>query len=209
MASSVIHMTIASEINKVLKRDNNKMLIGSIAPDISKLLGETKARSHFLDSKENDVPNIERFLKKYRNNLNDDFVLGYFIHLYTDYFWFKNYIPSIYKEGYVTKLDGTNIKCDDNRLKHYIYNDYTNSNSGLINDYKLDMSVLDKKISLDNIIEEIPMDKIDYLISEIREIIMMKGTDNNYIFTINSIKPFIETSVKLILDKLKELNIIN
>ena len=76
MASSVIHMVVASEINKVLKRDNNKLLIGAIAPDISKLLGETKVRSHFLKRKGNDVPNIERFLQKYRNNLNDDFVLG-------------------------------------------------------------------------------------------------------------------------------------
>ena len=79
MASSVIHMTIASEINKVLKRDNNKILIGSIAPDISKLLGETKARSHFLDSKEsiinkliisNSMVESEKFglYNRYKNN---------------------------------------------------------------------------------------------------------------------------------------------
>lgn len=42
MASAVIHMAIASEINKTLKRDNNKILIGTIAPDISKFIGRTK-----------------------------------------------------------------------------------------------------------------------------------------------------------------------
>lgn len=40
MASAVIHMAIASKINKTLKRDNNKILIGTIAPDILSLLVE-------------------------------------------------------------------------------------------------------------------------------------------------------------------------
>ena len=38
MASSLIHMAIANEVNKSIKYDNNKLLIGSIAPDISKLI---------------------------------------------------------------------------------------------------------------------------------------------------------------------------
>ena len=31
-------------------------------------------------------------INKYKNHLNDDFVMGYFIHLYTDYLWFKYFI---------------------------------------------------------------------------------------------------------------------
>ena len=58
MASSVIHMVVANEINKVLKRDNNILLIGSIAPDLSKELGENKIRSHFLDDDNTNIPNI-------------------------------------------------------------------------------------------------------------------------------------------------------
>ena len=49
MASSVIHMCVAKEINKYLKRDDKNILIGTIAPDISKLLNETKEKSHFLN----------------------------------------------------------------------------------------------------------------------------------------------------------------
>ena len=51
MASAVIHMAVASEINKVLKRDYDKLIIGSIAPDISKIVGEDKLRSHFYTRK--------------------------------------------------------------------------------------------------------------------------------------------------------------
>ena len=59
MASSIIHMAIASEINKTLKRDNIKILIGTIAPDISKFIGRTKLESHFLESVDNNIPNIK------------------------------------------------------------------------------------------------------------------------------------------------------
>lgn len=75
MASSIIHMAVANELNKTLKRNNDKLLIGSIAPDISKELGQSKFYSHFLDSDDDNVPNIECFLKKYQSKLYDDFVL--------------------------------------------------------------------------------------------------------------------------------------
>ena len=63
MASSVIHMCVAKKINEKLKIPNeNELLLGSIAPDISKLIGETKTRSHFLtDGKNID---INRFIEK-------------------------------------------------------------------------------------------------------------------------------------------------
>ena len=42
MASAIIHLCVAKEINKYLKMDENYLLLGSIAPDISKQIGETK-----------------------------------------------------------------------------------------------------------------------------------------------------------------------
>ena len=63
MASSVIHLAVANEINKELNRDKTKLLIGSISPDISKLIGEAKQKSHFLDNNDN-IPNLDKFLEK-------------------------------------------------------------------------------------------------------------------------------------------------
>ena len=34
MASSLIHICVAKEVNKFLNRDESQLLIGSIAPDI-------------------------------------------------------------------------------------------------------------------------------------------------------------------------------
>lgn len=41
--------------------------MGSIAPDIAKLVGETKQKSHFLYNEKEDVPNIKMFTNKYKN----------------------------------------------------------------------------------------------------------------------------------------------
>ena len=48
MASAVIHLAVANEINKTLNRDKSKLLIGSIALDISKFIGEDKTVRHFI-----------------------------------------------------------------------------------------------------------------------------------------------------------------
>ena len=80
MASSMIHIAVAHELNKKLMRDEQKLLIGTIAPDISKLIGKTKKDSHFLNEEEN-IPDLYKFLTKYKNNLSDDVVMRYYIHI--------------------------------------------------------------------------------------------------------------------------------
>ena len=211
MASSVIHMVVANEINKVIKRDNNKLLIGSIAPDISKHLDEAKVKSHFLDSEDTNIPNIDKFLNKYKDKLKDDFVVGYYIHLYTDYLWFKYFIPEVYNEdnNMITKIDGSAVKCNGNMLSIYLYNDYTNINIKLLDKYNMDLSIFYKDTPhLENIIDEIPMDKIKIIIDKTSLIIENTKEHKDFIFNIKNIEKFIETSVELILAQLKELNII-
>ena len=39
MASSLIHAAVCNELNKKLKRNPKQILVGTIAPDISKLVG--------------------------------------------------------------------------------------------------------------------------------------------------------------------------
>ena len=208
MASSMIHIVIANEINKEIKRDNRKMLIGTIAPDISKHIGEDKTKSHFLDHVETDIPNLEKFLAKYKNNLNDDFVLGYYIHLYTDYLWFKYFIPEIADQDklVITKIDGTKVSCSYNMIEKLIYNDYTNINNLLIDEYALDLKIFYENVpELEDIIKEIPMNKINLIIEKAGIIIENAKETKEYLFGMDEIKQFIKTSVDLILSELKKL----
>lgn len=204
MASSVIHIAVANELNKVLKKDKKSILIGSIAPDISKLLGDNKVKSHFQDSN-NDIPNLNKFVKKYGNRLDDDFVLGYYIHLYTDYLWFKYFVPDFCETGSLYKLDGTKEFVDDNKKLYYFYNDYTNLNIKLIDEYDLDLRIFYEEIpSFDEVITEIPMNKINLIIDKAGIIIENTKESKAYVFDMKVIKKFIDTSVKYIFSDLKD-----
>ena len=92
MASAVIHLCVAKKINSFLQMDERPFSIGAIAPDIAKLVGETKNKSHFLneDEKEDTPPHFKKFIEKYHDDLDKPFELGYLIHLMTDYYWFKD-----------------------------------------------------------------------------------------------------------------------
>lgn len=205
MASSMIHIAIANEINKKLNRNSKNILIGSIAPDIAKLIGMQKKDSHFQDTNE-DLPHLDRFLKKYIKNFNDDFVVGYYIHLYTDYLWFKYFVPDFYNNGIIYKLNGDieNIK---NEMKcNYFYNDYTSLNLNLIDEYNLDLSIFYEEVpKFNNIIKEIPMDQINIIIDQAGVIIKNSKSEKLFVFDMNIVNKFIKMSVEYILSDLVEI----
>ena len=68
MASAVIHLAIAKELEKYLQVNNKKdYYLGSIAPDISKQIGEDRDISHFIINTKKDIPNITIFVNRYPN----------------------------------------------------------------------------------------------------------------------------------------------
>ena len=206
MASAIIHIAVANEINKTLKQDESKFLIGSIAPDIAKQVGETKIKSHFQDQ-DDGIPNLDKFLNKYGNKIKDPFIMGYYVHLYTDYLWFKYFIPEIFDNdtSMIKKLNGEVVKCNGDMKKQYIYNDYTNLNKQVIDEYNLNLKIFYNEAPIiENGIEEIPMEKIDILLDKIGLIIKASNEYKNFVFDITNIKKFVETSVKLILSDLEE-----
>jgi len=212
MASSIIHIAVANEINKKINKDKAKILIGSIAPDISKHIGEKKINSHFLDDELIDIPNMKKFLSKYKKYLDDDFVLGYYIHLYTDYLWFKYFLPDIYDESknLITKLDGTIIKCHGNMLLQYIYNDYTNINIKIIEAYDLDLKIFYNDVpKIKFIIEEIPVDKLNIIVDQTSLIISNSKVHKDLVFNIDNVKKFIDLSVKIIESEINKLDLNN
>ncbi len=205
MASSVIHMCVAKQINKILKiKDENMLLFGSIAPDISKHVGETKTRSHFLY--DNNKIDINRFLDKYKSKLNDPFILGYFIHLYTDLLWDKYFVSDIVNKDSIILLNGDTIENTKENYKKLIYNDYTNLNILLLDEYNLDLSLFYNEAVIPDItMDEIPVDKLGKLLDHTGVIIANTKENKAYTFKLENIVPFINTSAHLILLKIMEL----
>lgn len=205
MASSVIHMCVAKKINETLKiKDENMLLLGSIAPDISKHLGESKTRSHFFDDNEN--VDMNRFLEKYKNKLNHPFMLGYYIHLYTDYLWEKYFVSDIVQNNAIKLLNGETVPQNEETYKKLIYSDYTNLNVILLDEYQLDLSLFyNEAIVPDVEMDEIPVDRLYKLLDYTGVIIANTKKEKAYAFSLENIKPFIETSSHLILAEILEL----
>jgi len=202
MASFLIHMCICDEVNKIIKKDRKKILIGSIAPDIAKLVGINRDITHF-----GEYPTFkeEEFLSKYKENLNDDFVLGYYIHLYTDYLWDKYFINKIYKDGILTKIDGSKIKYDGD-ICSFLYKDYDSLIEDVISTYNIDLSFLKEDIpNMPYIIEEVPMNKLKIVIDKTNELVNKKEKKDLNVMNMELINEFINLSKDEIIYKLNEI----
>lgn len=202
MASTLIHLTIA----KLLKNDLHVIneydyYLGSIAPDLGKHVNLTKDITHF---ETNDLPNLDKFISKYKNYKYNDFLLGYFIHLYTDKIWFKDFLPNLNYNSSLKLLDGTIINSSEEEIKDLIYNDYTNVNSDLIDTYNLDLSLFYEPFRVpDTTLTEIPITKLNILVDKMGIIIENSNKEKQYLFDINTINAFINKCVKEIGNYLK------
>ena len=203
MASAIIHIAVAKKLNEQLKMNEKELFLGTIAPDISKHIGQDRKVSHFLD--ENRIPNLNLFLKKYNNSLNIPFIMGYYIHLFTDYLWFKYFFNEITNlKTSITLLNGDTLKCSKEEINKLIYNDYTNLNILLIEEYNLDLSLFYEEIEIPKIkFTEIPLDKLQIIVDQMGVIIENSKKSFTYSFNLDNVKQFINTCTDLISNDIK------
>ena len=206
MASAIIHLCIAKEVNKVLGMDEKLLFLGTIAPDLSKEIGQSKEISHFLDhSNEDDIPNIDRFLNKYEEELRNPFEMGYFIHLLTDKYWFRDYVYK-YIERY--SIESGRKDLTYSALKQLIYDDYTNINIDLIDKYGLSLELFYDKINYPTSkITEIPMDKLPKKVEKMGLIIEESKEEKTFIFDTYDIVKFIDETAKYIIRDVQMLGL--
>lgn len=205
MASAIIHLAVAKELEKYLNVKNKyDYYLGTIAPDLAKQIGRTKHESHFIYNTRENIPNIKKFTDKYKYFYKNDFELGYYIHLYTDKIWFNEFINSLAYHKSVKLLDGTMINTTEKEISKMIYQDYTSLNIQIIDYYNLELSLFyeDFKKPKSNL-DEIPLNKLNILIDKMGIIIENSKQEKNYIFDINSVNSFIEKTVQIIIKELK------
>ena len=216
MASTIMHMAVANQlykkINSTLNINYYDYILGTISPDISKHLGENKIKSHFLDNSRG-IPNIDNFLKKYQSTLTNSFNLGYFIHLYTDRLFYRDYYPLFIKDDFFTsivkRLDGDIVKISKADKTKMLYNDYSNLNPLLIDQYTLNLDIFYTDYNPpETNIDEIPIEKLKLLIDDAGILIQNLSKDKEYIIDITSIKSFIDDCVEEIYAKLQSINLI-
>lgn len=206
MASAIIHIAVAKILSEELTIEDKKdYYLGSIAPDLSKQINETKTKSHFLYDTKSDIPNIKMFTDKYPNFKNNSFDLGYFIHLYTDKLWFDDFLDKIIQGNSIKLLDGTVLSTTPEEMQKLLYQDYTNLNIQVIDEYNLDLSLFYEEFHIPNTtIDEIAINKLNILIDKMGVIIENSKVEKNYTFDIILIKEFIKDTVDKIREELKK-----
>lgn len=207
MASAIIHLAVAKKLLDYIKVENKKdYLLGSIAPDISKQIGSSKVSSHFLINTKPDVPNIQMFIDKYPNFINNSFDLGYFVHLYTDKLWFNGFLEHFIYNNSIKLLDGTIIETTKEEMQNMIYSDYTNMNIELIDKYEIDLSLFYEEFQIPKTnILEIPTYRLDILINKMGILISNSKQEKAYTLDINQVEQFIDYTCNEIINKLQEL----
>lgn len=207
MASAIIHLAIAKKLLDYIKVENKKdYLLGSIAPDISKQIGSSKVSSHFLIKTKPDVPNIQMFINKYPNFINNSFDLGYFVHLYTDKLWFDGFLEHFIYNNSIKLLDGTITETTKEEMQNMIYSDYTNMNIELIDKYEIDLSLFYEEFQIPKTnILEIPTYRLDILINKMGILISNSKQEKAYTLDINQVEQFIDYTCNEIIKKLQEL----
>lgn len=198
MPSFTIHTIAGKELIKKInltRNDKITFLISNLLPDARSIkinpnwseqerrknIQLEKRKTHFRTNTTDvlEYPNINIFLNKYENEIKNNIAtLGYFFHLYTDYYYFKFFLPR-YIKFYDTNMNITNIRKDNAYIEkinsnkivetkdfwskysfNSVYHEYSKMNNYIMDKYHL-------RVSCDELREFIKTNKIDPQIEEI------------------------------------------
>lgn len=202
MASAIMHICVAKKVNEYLNMDEKMLYLGTIAPDISKQIGESKNKSHFL--KDEDIPDINMFYNKYKDYLNNPFEMGYYIHLLTDYYWFKEFIPKRIK-NIKLKMNNQELKLKPGDIGKIIYSDYTNLNINLIDHYDLTLKLFYEELEYPRTrINEIPINKLKVIVDQMGLIVKNSTGNKTIMMEPDDIYAFLDETSEIIIETIKE-----
>ena len=225
MPSSVIHRCVSKRVlekNNLFNNDKDIYLydIGSIAPDSWKnssrfkdsLLTKKEKRmySHFSDA-DKFHEYYDRFIDKYKSNLNNPFMVGYLVHLLTDVRWRETMFYRCFDEnGSIKMLDGSTLNGEkgvrknllnqeSKKMAYHLYN-YFNLN-------KLDnLSV--NELGLLPKMEELEFDGLNDTINYTNGAGLIDGDTNLVVYKVDDFVQGIEECSDYITNKLIEYEII-
>lgn len=202
MASIMIHICIAKKVNEYLKLPEKKLYLGTLAPDLSKELNNSRNLSHFYDGK---TIQLDKFIDKYKYKLWDPYIMGYFIHLVTDKLWEEEFVPKFIKHDNIKLQQGGMSISSIDIINKLIYEDTTNLGSTLIDRYEPKLSLFYDDLEIPKIIvEEIDTSKLNLLINKMSTIIANNQQEKTLIFNWEDVIEFIESTSTYIIDYIKK-----
>ncbi len=219
MPGYILHLTAAKMyLNLLAKKQmrfwdagcQNEFYIGNLLPDTVR----EKSESHFRDPKYRERmmewPQPEKFLRKYRERMNEAVYQGYHFHLYIDKCFFKDYIPQavvFYDEhGRVTELrrevreiliqkSGERISLPQYLSEEYYYGDYTKMNTWLWERFELPEHL---RAGSDPEIEEADYQEIEGILRQLEEYrkVPANAVEELKVFQLDRLLAFLEKAAE-------------
>lgn len=224
MPSWIVHLATANEvIKKINIESENSFFIGNLIPDAERYVIKDFSVyvpynvSHYseiqiIDGNKEELPNIEKFVKNYKDYLYNPMILGYLTHILTDYYWNKiTYLRYTIrdKQGNCVGIkfnNGKEIECGINeraKIKHRDFDIFKNyiAQKGNYTIPKYE----DKLLEDLKPIKEIPFteEDINKIIKYLNEEDCNKKLDKYNLFTQNQINNDYKNSIKFVIEFLK------
>lgn len=183
MPSGGIHLCVGKRVADRLNiRHSMEFYIGVVSADSWRNSSSTKLGTHFLDGINSTFYRYDLFFDKYSSYMDNDFVLGYLIHLITDKYWYSN--------NFIT----SNIYEED-------YDDLKKLCSSLVDFY--DIPKLYLPSSLDNPISELDSSGISHTVCYLNSVNYIGGVSEN--FDIELVKECIEKTSDFVVSEINRL----
>lgn len=227
MPSWFTHLATAKEISEKIEiKDINTFLIANLMPDAERHVVKDFSIcipydiSHFAsiqsvkDGKDR-LPDINKFLNKYKEQLSNTVVLGYLVHLLTDYYWnsmtYSRYtLRNELGECAGIKFDdGTYLKCEKSIRTKIKNTDFAIFEESIIQKGKYILPYIEQGITeKTKVIKEIPYneDDIEKIVNFCKCKSEYYGIDAQYkLFTEDQIEQEYIKSIEFILEYLNNV----
>ena len=229
MPSWITHLVVANEIQT---KERNEFIFANVMPDIlegynvkkvSEIIGDYS--THFPKLKElNNIivklPDIEHFKEKYKNQMSNPIIKGYYTHLLTDYYW-NNYAIGKYFYNFDKEKDLVKLKLQDGNEKICTWDeavkikqkDFSQFTNYLKHDKKMKTPIFTEKIEeyskeLDEF--EYTKDDIKNTVAYIEELVQEENKEEKEeysMFTKSELIQTLEENILWVKEKLEELDI--
>ena len=229
MPSWITHLVVANEIQT---KERNEFIFANVMPDILEGYNVKKVSeiirdysTHFPKLKElNNIivklPDIEYFKEKYKNQMSNPIIKGYYTHLLTDYYW-NNYAVGKYFYNFDKEKDLVKLKLQDGNEKICTWDeavkikqkDFSQFTNYLKHNKKMKTPIFTEKIEeyskeLDEF--EYTKDDIKNTVAYIEELVQEENKEEKEeysMFTKSELIQTLEENILWVKEELKELDI--
>ena len=226
MPSWIIHIAISNRIiNKINIKNKEEYLFANVAPDILQgyIINDISEKkkyeiTHFAQMVERNgrtvpLPNLEEFKNKYIDSFKNEFILGYYTHLLTDYFW-NNFCYSNYFYNYDKSKNLILIKQLDGKEEIKTWNEgiaEKQKDFRIFSKYIQNKLEINYNFDIDKILEDskdfyIKYKDISNTINYLKNIKNLEFQEEHYtIFNEEKMKEIFEKSIDFIIEKIMEV----